>query len=244
MQNCLKRQFSVSGLQPTIRKSDLSLTKVPDNKKYVQILHINGNHWVTVSNINAFTSKVKNDRVFIYDSMFFNTITLDLKKKICSLVRPEKDKFEFVAMDILQQSNNNDCGLHAIANTVEILHGFDPVDSNFNTRIMRKHLLQCLDNGIITRFPQLGKCRKRYVNAEKLVVKENISCDCRMPSEQTSEDLIKCSLCHKDLRSSSANTKQHLQTSAKTITKLVSFSIYAVCLFVFFNDSVTKIFVT
>lgn len=50
-----------------------------------------------------------------------------------------------------------DCGLFAIANLVEFC--FDPDNSiqtktSFKSECMRNHLVECLENGIFTKFPQ------------------------------------------------------------------------------------------
>ena len=54
VQRLLKQQFPMCGLQITLCGQNLSFDVVPLNEKYIQILHINGNHWVTVSNMSNY----------------------------------------------------------------------------------------------------------------------------------------------------------------------------------------------
>ncbi len=94
--------------------------------QYVQILHINNNHWVTVSNINFFSEKDERERMLIYDSLVPKKIDLDLKKQVCSFVCPVSSNFRFDVINIMPQPNSYDCGIFAIANATELLHGKNP----------------------------------------------------------------------------------------------------------------------
>ena len=57
---------------------------------YVQILHVGGNSWVTVANMDLYSTKGDADRVVIFDSQLAKKTNLDLKKKLCSFIRPLK----------------------------------------------------------------------------------------------------------------------------------------------------------
>ena len=46
--------------------------------------------------------------------------------------------------DLQKQPNPHDCGLFAIANTMAICNGQSPEGLNYNTKVMRKHLVGCL----------------------------------------------------------------------------------------------------
>ena len=45
-----------------------------------RILHVDGNHWVTVTNIDFYSAKGYADRVLIFDFQATKKVGLDLKK--------------------------------------------------------------------------------------------------------------------------------------------------------------------
>ncbi len=209
-QRLLKQQFSVCGLQSSLRGQNLSFDVIGLNKKYVLILHVKKNHWVTVTNINVYLDRGERDRAQIFDSMIPTKIELDVKKQICSFVRPLANVFRFDVMNILPQSNGNDCGFYAIVNAVEILYNNSPVSCAFDTSAMRKHLLQCLNDGKMEPFPKVGKRQMRFGSGVKHSEEEGILCICRMPRDDTSDVyFIMCSVCrvlfHKSCVNSSVN---------------------------------------
>ena len=56
---------------------------------FVQIIHVRGNHWITVSNINC-SSKT----IYIYDSMYAD-VDRNTQRKICSIWRPQWQYVKF-----------------------------------------------------------------------------------------------------------------------------------------------------
>ena len=63
-QSLLKQQFDVDGLQSTQHSCNLSFQVLLCSVRYVQVLH-DGNHWITVSNIDCYAEKGVQDRVLI-----------------------------------------------------------------------------------------------------------------------------------------------------------------------------------
>ena len=62
--NVLKKDYpSIDGLQDTLLKQNFSLD-IPSSE-FVQVLHINGNHWITISNIGNSVQSVN-----VYDSLY------------------------------------------------------------------------------------------------------------------------------------------------------------------------------
>ena len=53
-----------------------------DGAPFVQILHVNSNHWITTTNINCEAGEVR-----VFDSLY-KYISLDIKKQVCSFLRP------------------------------------------------------------------------------------------------------------------------------------------------------------
>ena len=82
--NILKKDYpSVNGLQDTLLQQNF-WWDIPTSE-FVQILHVNGNHWITISNIG-----VSDNSVNVYDSLY-NCITQTTKELIAKYVHKEKD---------------------------------------------------------------------------------------------------------------------------------------------------------
>ena len=194
-QSILKQQFGVDGLQSTQCGRNLSFRVIPRNAKYVQLLHANDNHWITVSNIDFYAKKGIQDRALIFDSCVPMKIGHNVKMQICAFVRPATDVFRFDVLNIMPQHNSYDCGLFAIANATALLHGTNPVRCVWDTSIMRRHLVKCLEKKIMEPFPVLRERRVPFGSAVKHSEEEAIHCLCRMPYEKSSVDMIQCSLC-------------------------------------------------
>ena len=98
--------------------------------------------------------------VQIYDSQKKSDIVEDdLMRQLAQLYNilgMELDEGSYFLVDCQQQTNGNDCGLYAIANAVELLHGDgDHISSiRFEESQMRAHLKDCLLSGIMTPFPR------------------------------------------------------------------------------------------
>ena len=87
--------------------------------RFVQIMLVNGNHWITVSNLQC-----PANTVYIYDSMF-STIDNTTKEKICSIWRPATSYVHYRMLNIQHQTNSHDCGLFAIAVATELAYNRD-----------------------------------------------------------------------------------------------------------------------
>ena len=69
-----------------------------------------------------------------------------------------------------EQSGISDCGLFAIATATAICNGQDLCILEFDQFLMRKHLLQCFQNGAVLPFPsQSIAARKLKVLKEEVV---------------------------------------------------------------------------
>ncbi len=146
-QQLLKKQTSnsICGLMtPLFSKKEGIFAPVPPRKPFIQVIHADECHWITVSNSNVSTKSEFNDAVVIYDSSHYPSVSLSTKKDICSLVQPKSDVLLFDVANCMSQTNGSDCSLHAIASATEPAHGFDPVFCQWDTDIMRQHLLSCL----------------------------------------------------------------------------------------------------
>ena len=185
----------VDGFQDTQLGKNLAFSPVCPYNKFIQILHVDGNHWILVSNIRSLDGGVCYNSVCIYDSLK-TSISLDTKKQICSLVKPKEAQFIFDVLNVQHQTNLSDCGLFAIAFATELVYQQSPVFCDFNTSVMRSHLLTCFESGVMKRFP-LRKIRRCAVGKKVCrSITEPIDCTCRMPNDNKLS-MIQCDNCKK-----------------------------------------------
>ena len=83
-------------------------------------------------------------------------------------------------MDAGQQSNDSDCGVLAIAFTLDICCGKDPCNVRFDHKSIRYHSAKCLEECKFTRFPILGE---RSSSGIKCVQKTELHCSCQFPEK-------------------------------------------------------------
>ena len=189
----------VKGWQSTLLSDSADLFKpIQPNRKFIQILYLKS-HWIVTSNIDVSRESYYKDVVCIYDSLRPSRIPFSVKKDICSFLKfcCTGDVLHFDIMNIEGQPNSSDCGIYAIACATELINGYDPVAVKWNTTRLREHLLSCLDNNAMTRFPNEGQ-RRGFGPQRRIIkrIKEQIYCTCRMVNDKTRE-MIKCCNCLK-----------------------------------------------
>ncbi len=194
-QQLLQKQFSLQGLQSPQCGRNLTVKVVPLSKIYIQILHVNSNHWIATTNFDTSADKVFDDRILIYDSGHANKITSEIQQQVCSFTRPSAKIFKFDVMDTMTQPNLSDCGVFAIANATEIAFRFNPVKCVWDLRNARRHLIRCLEGGKMERFPIVKQRRVPFGRAIKTYKEEEIHCVCRMPFKKNVASMIQCSFC-------------------------------------------------
>ncbi|XP_068226874.1 uncharacterized protein [Palaemon carinicauda] len=89
--------------------------------EFIQILNVNGNHWVTVSNIGC-----ENGSVNIYDSMHQNP-TDQTKNTIAKYLHTDKEHMSLNIMKVDRQRDGSSCGVYAVAFATSLAIGQDPV---------------------------------------------------------------------------------------------------------------------
>ena len=183
----------VNGFQSTLLGKKLAFSPVPPYQKVIQILHVDGNHWILVSNIRAMDGSVTSGSVCIYDSLKFS-VSLDTKKQICSLLKPQGVQLTLDIMNVQQQTNLSDCGLFSIAFATELASHQSPLLCEFDTSLMCSHLLTCFDNGVLKPFPLKKKRRCPFGSKVRKSINVPVYCICRMPNDR-SMPMIKCDNC-------------------------------------------------
>ena len=113
----LRKQFpDVRGLQSPVIGESLSfrVTEPP----FVQMLHVGGNHWMTVV-------VVDNTLVRVYDSLYRNVGTC-VASQTASMMKSDSDYLIFQIETTQIQQGGADCGLFAIAYATEFCFGNNP----------------------------------------------------------------------------------------------------------------------
>ena len=135
----MKTQFTrIDGLQMVSGYSVRSGPHYTPSDKFVQILHVNGNHWITASNIFC-----DDGEIVIYDSSlcastYFNDS--DAVSSISRLCRPNGREIIIHFSDVQQQSLSGNCGPFAIAYAICLCRGEKPEDHHFDEDELRKKL--------------------------------------------------------------------------------------------------------
>ena len=112
-QNVLKIQFpEIEGLKQTILQERV---KLDSSKHIVQILHVHGDHWITISNL-----KCDRNKIIVYDSVYFD-IDEEVKGVINNLF--DKETKAVTSKEMPKQKGGSDCDVYAIAVATTLLHG-------------------------------------------------------------------------------------------------------------------------
>ena len=189
-------QGKIAGWQHTqCSNMNTGFAALPPNSTYAQILHVSRCHWILVTNVNPNNGVRFRNSVGIYDSNRMLSVPKALKMEICSFIRPTCDRFSFDIINSQAQQNGSDCGLYAIACATELVHGAEPVLCHWDIPQMRPHLIQCLTEGTMNRFPAIKKRRVGSLRVRKSL-SEYIYCLCRLPNDK-SRPMIECTSCKK-----------------------------------------------
>ena len=132
-----------------------------------------------------------------YDSMV-SCLSPTLSRQIAVIMRCPEPYFKVRFINVQRQSGASDCGLFALDFAVALCKRQDPHQWTFEQTKMRKHLMQCLENGKVTEFP-VAKPR-RFTSAIKFIRNVNVYCTCRLPWDKelnTHGDLAQCNTCRK-----------------------------------------------
>ena len=149
---------------------------------FIQIINIGPgagwSHWLTVSNINCLQ-----DEVCVYDSPFDDLPHVE-ELVVTSLVQANSNKLKVNFPKVAMQVNGNDCGLYAIANATALAFGRDPSTQVYIPRLMREHLIKCLENRHLESFSVTkgSKSRRKII---KTVLEIPLYCTCKMPDTRT-----------------------------------------------------------
>ena len=165
-QALIKQQHPhINGLLPTVIQG-----KNPLPQGSLQILHINTNHWVTVSTLNT-----ESEDIIMYDSKY-SSLSETTEDVLAQLVNTDKPFFSVKVASVTKQSCLADCGLFAIAYMTQIANKLNPSLCVFHQAEMRKHLILCFEQKQLNPFPILKE--RRSSNIPKMLTVK-VYCYCR-----------------------------------------------------------------
>ena len=132
----------------------------------------------------------------IFDSAF-TSMSFPTQQEVCQLLRdgPPKrgDKILLKFMDCAYQNNSDDCGLYAIANVVAEAFGTDPTTQEYDTELMRGHLLHCLEQNELLLFPARSR-ESSFAGGVRYLAYLKVFCTCQMPEEGHYVICYKCNI--------------------------------------------------
>jgi hypothetical protein len=151
----LKNQYGhVGGLEDTVVMATGLSQNLAIEALNVYILHIRGNHWVTVCLGDAW------DGIWVYDSLACGHVAEDIKEQMKHVTNED----HFCLAPTQQQTNTQECGLFAIAFAVDLVEGFNPCGIQYDESYMRDHFASCIKAEHILPFPRrLKKATNAFV---------------------------------------------------------------------------------
>ena len=195
VQKILKRQFPhIWSLDTCLKASNLTFKRARGN--FIQIVNRDplkgGSHWLTLS-----TMKLKSaNEIKIFD-LAFTSMSFPTQQVVCQLLRdgPPKrgDKILLKFMDCAYQNNSDDCGLYAIANTVAEAFDIDPTTQEYDTELMRGHLIHCFEQNEMQLFPARSR-KSSNIDGVRYSAYLKIFCTCQMPEDGQYVICDKCSI--------------------------------------------------
>ena len=185
-QNLLKKSYPrIGGLQPTTLGviSQFNVQKT----KFVQILHIRNNHWITVSNIRC----CEPARIQVFDSMLNKDLPSQAISQIAAIMCVKDPNIFLEFVPVQQQDGDSDCGVFAIAFATSLCAGSNPAEYTYRQDKLRDHLRQCLEEKKVTEFPSQAQPRK-IKQLPNSVMKIPVFCECRQPKKG---NMVQCDQC-------------------------------------------------
>ena len=201
----LREHPSMYGLQDTrlvpVIDNDTWIYRTPFSPvkgTAVQILHTGDDHWIT-------SVAVDKSRVYVYDSLLSekrplsNSTQIQLSKLYGNSLCEVKIRLPRVQ----QQQNGVDCGVFAIAFATEFCFAKKELSKSliFDTKLMRPHLIQCIEFGKFTPFPKRrSSVPPKRLSLSKKDVEITISKNCKSAGcdlPDLFDDMTNCDRCQK-----------------------------------------------
>lgn len=170
-QSLLKTQFPhFSGLEDTLFLFHDKRKHGPIFPETVQILHVDGNHWILVSSLGC---KNKDDSgnefdITVYDSIYFR-LSKHTEILLAKLLQTKQRAFTVKISSVNKQAGTDDCGVFAVAYCTSLVYGQNPSMFVYNQAVITTRLVKCLENKKLEPFPILES--KELGNSSQLKLK-------------------------------------------------------------------------
>ena len=205
-----KSSVEYNGMEDVLVTQANGFTYNPKAEKFIQMININHNHWVTISNVFCESSQFEaapghfvRPIAFakVYDSLqSLNekngkvNYPFSVEKAICELNRPTV-AVQFIVEDVPQQDGGSDCGLFAIAFAASLCQNINPNSLVIKQQAMRPAFLKCIDNNDLSTFlNDIVLSRSRLFKNDPLTSTQvRLYCHCKMPDN--GELMVKCKRC-------------------------------------------------
>ena len=109
---------------------------------------------------------------------------------------PDQSSVKIRKLSVQQQDGTVDCGAFAVAFATEFCFQSNPENVFFDQSLMRQHLYDCLDAGVMKRFPQCPKINNFLPVPKSTLFTIPVHCECRMP-ENFDTLMVACDVCNK-----------------------------------------------
>ena len=158
-QKIIVEQFDLStGFEDTTLSPDKF---TPVSEKFIQVLNASNKHWILVF-------RGQFGQINICDSLVTDgKYPPKIVKSISRIANCHGSVLELRVLPVQQQKNSIDCGVFAIAHAIEILHVENVEKSSFDVKLMRDHILVCLQLQKFSPFPKTNKrvyrCRSVFL---------------------------------------------------------------------------------
>lgn len=126
--------------------------------KFVQVLNVQGSHWITISNIMCSSGTVA-----VYDSEPNCSLHDQTERQIASIIMTEEESICVEIINVQTQIGGSDCGLFSLAFATSLCAGVNPAEENYVQSKFRSHLFKCLESRKITPFPTKKIKRKASI---------------------------------------------------------------------------------
>ena len=146
----IQRQFPILVIQSLSLYFASDFEYCPYEK--IQIIHNNAHHSILLSSFNG--------EVRIFDSLNTDP-TIETLQQMKQLFSPENTFPQYQLSPCHKQVGTTDCGVFAIAYSIDILFGNNPSEIVYHQSKLRQHLVDCFGKGTLTTFPKY-KCNVKY----------------------------------------------------------------------------------
>ena len=145
------------------------------HKTFIQIIHDESrNRWLIISTLDT-------DEAFInvYDSLF-RELSPSTEQQIACIMNTQYSQINTQFIDVQRQNGSNDCGLFSIAFATTLCFGKQPENICYNQSLIRSHLLNCIEKGVMEEFPTVREPRLKTnkITCSRII---DVYCKCRMP---------------------------------------------------------------